>query len=246
MRRLASDLGWLVRNRYTMRGALEIDVTLPRQLIREHKARTGETISFTAYLTKCVAQAVELDKSIHAMRNWRGDLVVFDDVDIGTLIEREADGNKYPLAHIVRAANKKSLREVHDEVRRVQAQPMSDQEASSLDIPGQTAKIYPAQHVVGCLEEPAPAQTEYGHRLAFRGGYVWEQNRMGHGAELSQPELDRGQHRPKARRRRRAHRDLRIPLPYDRLRSRGDRRRARRTVCQTTVRSDRERLRSYP
>jgi len=134
MRRLAGDLGWLVRNRYTMRGTLEIDVTLPRQLIREHKARTGETISFTAYLTKCVARAVELDKSIHAMRNWRGDLVVFDDVDVGTLIEREADGNKYPLAHIVRAADKRTLREIHDEIRRVQAQPASDREASSLDI----------------------------------------------------------------------------------------------------------------
>lgn len=133
MRRLASDLGWLVRNRYTMRGALEIDVTRPRELIHEHKARTGETLSFTAFITKCVAQAVELDKSVHAMRNWRGDLVIFDEVDIGALIEREAEGQKYPLAHIVRAANKRSLREIHDEIRRVQAQPLSDREASSLN-----------------------------------------------------------------------------------------------------------------
>lgn len=133
MRRLAGDLGWLVRNRYMMRGALEIDVTRPRQLIREHKTGTGETISFTAYLTKCVAQAVELDKNVHAMRNWRGDLVIFEDVDVGALIEREAGGKKYPLAHIVRAANQKSLRAIHDEIRRVQAQPTSDREASSLN-----------------------------------------------------------------------------------------------------------------
>ncbi len=134
MRQLASDIGWLVRNRYTIRGLLEMDVTRPRQLIREHKARTGETLSFTAFLTKCVAQAVDNDKLVHAMYNWRGDLVIFDEVDVGTLIEREADGKKYPLAHIVRAANKKTFREIHDEIRQVQSKPMSDKEANSLNV----------------------------------------------------------------------------------------------------------------
>ena len=134
MRRLASDIGWLVRNRYTIRGLLEIDVTRSRQYIREHKSRTGETLSFTAFLTKCVAQAVDHDKLVHAMCNWRGNLVIFDEVDIGTLIEREVDGKKYPLAHIVRAANKKTFREIHDEIRQVQAKPMSDKEANSLNV----------------------------------------------------------------------------------------------------------------
>lgn len=134
MRRLAGDIGWLVRSRYTIRGFLELDVTEPRRLVREHKARTGEALSFTAFLTKCVGQAVDQDKLVHAMFNWRGNLVIFDEVDVGTLIEREAEGKKYPLAHIVRGANKKTFREIHDEIRRVQSLPMSDKEARSLDM----------------------------------------------------------------------------------------------------------------
>lgn len=134
MRRLASDIGWLVRNRYLMRGLVEVDVTCPRERIRAYKAQTGETLSFTAFLTKCVAQAVESDKTVHAMCNWRGDLVIYDDVDIGILIERERDGKKYPLAHVVRAANGKTFREIHDEIREVQSKPMSDKEADSLQL----------------------------------------------------------------------------------------------------------------
>jgi hypothetical protein len=42
MRRLAPDIGWLTRSRYAIRGLLEIDVTVPRQIIREHKARTSD------------------------------------------------------------------------------------------------------------------------------------------------------------------------------------------------------------
>jgi hypothetical protein len=37
---------------------LEIDVTRARQLIEEHEAQTGETLSFTGYLALCLARAV--------------------------------------------------------------------------------------------------------------------------------------------------------------------------------------------
>lgn len=134
MRRLAGDIGWLARNRYAMGGFLEIDVTRPRHSIGEHKARTGETLSFTAFLAKCVAQAVDSYKFAQAMPDWRGNLVIFDEVDIAMLIERTAVGQKYPLAHLIRAANKKSLREIHDEIRQVQSAPMSDREANSLNL----------------------------------------------------------------------------------------------------------------
>ncbi len=60
------------------------------------------------------------------MRNWRGDLVIFEDVDVSILIEREKAGEKYPLAYIVRSANKKSFREINAEIRQVQAKPTSD------------------------------------------------------------------------------------------------------------------------
>lgn len=132
MRRMAPDIGWLTRQRYAIRGLLEIDVTLPRQVIREHKARTGDQLSFTAFLTSCVGHAVDADKRIHAMRNWKGDLVIFQDVDISVLIEREENSKRYPLAHIVRAANQKTLRDIHNEIRQVQGRPYSDQETRAL------------------------------------------------------------------------------------------------------------------
>jgi pyruvate/2-oxoglutarate dehydrogenase complex dihydrolipoamide acyltransferase (E2) component len=133
MRRLAPDIGWLTRNRYAIRGLLEIDVTLPRQLIHAYAERTGERLSFTAFLTACVGQAVGADRHIQAMRNWRGELVIFEDVDISVLIEREQDGKKYPLAHIVRAANHKTLLEIHHEIRQQQKRLPSSQETSALN-----------------------------------------------------------------------------------------------------------------
>jgi pyruvate/2-oxoglutarate dehydrogenase complex dihydrolipoamide acyltransferase (E2) component len=103
-------------------GLIEVDVTRPREFLREHKAKTGESLSFTAFIITCLAQAVDENKSLHACRKGRKHLVLFDEVDVSTLIEREMAGQKQPIVHIIRAANKKTLREIHFEIRAAQVE----------------------------------------------------------------------------------------------------------------------------
>jgi chloramphenicol O-acetyltransferase len=67
---------------------IEADVTLPRQVIREHKAEAGETLSFTGFIIYCLARAIGANKHLQAYRDWRNRLVTFDDVDVTTMIER--------------------------------------------------------------------------------------------------------------------------------------------------------------
>ncbi len=131
MRRLMITFGRLTRHKHIIRGLVEMDVTMPRQSLREHKARTGETLSFTAFLTACVGQAVARNKEVHAYRNWRGQLVLFDDVDIAIMVERDLQGKKLPLTHIVRGANHRTVRAIHEEIRAVQAQPMRGREVKA-------------------------------------------------------------------------------------------------------------------
>ncbi|NOT46825.1 MAG: dehydrogenase [Acidobacteria bacterium] len=123
MRQLIVDSGRLAKQKHRIRALVEFDVTKARSFINEHKARTGETLSFTAYVIFCLSRAVEADKNIHAYRNWRNNLIMFKDVDVLTYVEVVMDGNQFPLAHIVRAANRKSWHEIHEEIRSVQADP---------------------------------------------------------------------------------------------------------------------------
>ena len=80
---------------HCMYGLLEVDVTVARQLIAEHKARTGETLSFTGFLAYCLARAVDEDKAVQAYLKGRKQLVMFDDVNVGLMIERQ-DGETAP------------------------------------------------------------------------------------------------------------------------------------------------------
>ena len=114
------ELSWPA---HTIYGLLEVDVTFARKLIAEHKERTGETVSFAGFLTYCLARAVDEDKSIQARRKGSKQLILFDDVNVGLMVEHK-DGEKRSLmGHIVLAANRKSYREIHDEIRRVQSEP---------------------------------------------------------------------------------------------------------------------------
>jgi pyruvate/2-oxoglutarate dehydrogenase complex dihydrolipoamide acyltransferase (E2) component len=121
IRSLMVDGGRMGRQRHIVHGLLEMDVTLARQAIRTHKARSGEALSFTAFVMACLGRAVEMNKQMHAYRNWRNQLVIFDEVDVNTLFEVEVEGRQLIRPHIIRAVNKKTFREIHEEIRAFQA-----------------------------------------------------------------------------------------------------------------------------
>ena len=131
MQSIVRTIALVARHKYIIRGLLEIDVTRARQLIREHKARTGESLSFTAFLAACVGHAVAMNKSVHAYRNWRHQLVLFDDVDINIQVERDRQGQKLSFPFIVRGANRKTVREIHEEIRAAQVHSVSGREVKA-------------------------------------------------------------------------------------------------------------------
>ena len=125
-RQIVVDAGRLGVRRHVVHGLLELDVTRAREFMRAYKARTGEPLSFTAFVVACFARALDRNKFANAYRDWRNRLIVFDDVDIVTMIETERGG--VALAHIIRAANTRSVFDIHREIRSIQAQPVkSDQ-----------------------------------------------------------------------------------------------------------------------
>ena len=110
----------LAKKHSTIYGFLELDVTNVRNYISEHKEKTGEKLSFTGFIVHCMAKVIDEDKTLHAIRKGRNKLIVFDDVDIMTTVEREFGEKRAPIGHIVRGANKKSYKEIHDEIRNAQ------------------------------------------------------------------------------------------------------------------------------
>lgn len=123
------DAGRLGRGKHIVHGLVEVDVTKARTLIREHEAATGEKLSFTAFFINCLGEAIRRHETLHAYRNWRGHLVVFENVNITTMIEVEMDGRRVPMPYVLKAINNKSYLELHQEIRTAQTTPQKSEGA---------------------------------------------------------------------------------------------------------------------
>lgn len=164
-----------------MHGLLEFDVTRARHLLREHRESTGESLSFTAFLLACLGRSVAAHPEVHALRDWFGRVVLFDDVDATTIVEVEVEGRPFALAHVVRGINRRGVREISDEIRAVQGSGMrslsSGMRAASrlfLRLPGSLRRsVYRA-----LLQSPRFAKRHTGTLLVssvgmFSGGAGW-------------------------------------------------------------------------
>ncbi|MCC7362443.1 MAG: 2-oxo acid dehydrogenase subunit E2 [Anaerolineales bacterium] len=122
-RQLTIEGGQLAVRKHTVTALIEADVTLARRRLRAQAAQTGVALSFTAFILACLGRAVNADRALHAYRDWRGRLVIFDDVDVNISVEIDHEGRKKVLPHIIRGANTRAVRDLHDEIRAVQARP---------------------------------------------------------------------------------------------------------------------------
>ncbi len=106
-------------------GLLEVDVTDARASLRDYQTRTGEPLSFTAFIIVCLAKAVDENKAVHALRWGSSRVILFADVDVLTWLERDVGGQQIILPYIFRSANHKTVDQIHREIRTAQVQDLS-------------------------------------------------------------------------------------------------------------------------
>jgi len=128
-KQLTVDYMQMAGHRSNVHGLVEIDVTDAREQIRSIEEETGTDLSFTAFIISCLAATVEEQPQVHRYHDWRGRIYEFEDVDVNVLIEREVDGERIGVPHVIRAANQRTVRSIHDEIRRVQTDTSNRPEA---------------------------------------------------------------------------------------------------------------------
>lgn len=103
---------------------LEADVGGLNGHLAKLRESGGEPLSLTSCIAKSFACAIETDKRMQAYRLGRSRLVVFDDIDLAFMIEREWEGEAIPVFYLLRAAQHKSVYEIHRELRTARETPL--------------------------------------------------------------------------------------------------------------------------
>jgi pyruvate/2-oxoglutarate dehydrogenase complex dihydrolipoamide acyltransferase (E2) component len=126
--RLATiDIGVAAFRKHHIRALFELDVTEARIKIAKLE-KSEEKISFNAWLIKCISEAITRYPLIHGVRSGKRKAIVFDDVDVSIMVERELKGEKVPLPFVVRRANRKSSAEISREIEAAKKQNIAGEE----------------------------------------------------------------------------------------------------------------------
>lgn len=116
---MAAASAAVCRERDTIHLVTEVDVSVPRRLIREHADRTGERLSLTAYVVACLARTVRDNPEFNALVS-RGRLVTLGDVTVGVLVERVIAGERVPEPMALHSADSLSVSELTAALRDAQ------------------------------------------------------------------------------------------------------------------------------
>jgi pyruvate/2-oxoglutarate dehydrogenase complex dihydrolipoamide acyltransferase (E2) component len=116
------DIGYIGVRKHHIKALIELDVTLARELIKSFRSQKKEELSFTAWILKCISQAISENKSVHAIRKGKNKLIIFEDIDISIVIEKEIKGEKVPLPLVIRKVNQKTLKDIHHEIKSAKKQ----------------------------------------------------------------------------------------------------------------------------
>ena len=114
------DWASIMKRQHTIHGMIELDVTETRRAIHRQRHATGEPLSFTALLVTSFAHVIGDDPSLQSYRKGKYKVIEFEDVDVAVLVEHILEGERVPVPHIVRAANRKTPAEVDREIRSAQ------------------------------------------------------------------------------------------------------------------------------
>jgi pyruvate/2-oxoglutarate dehydrogenase complex dihydrolipoamide acyltransferase (E2) component len=115
------DWNEIMCRQHTIHGLVEVDVTEARKAIHRYRASSGGPLSFTALVVASFAHAIGADPMVQAYRQGKRRMVLFRDVDVTVMVEHVLQGERVPIPHIVRAANRKTPAEIDAEIRGAQA-----------------------------------------------------------------------------------------------------------------------------
>jgi pyruvate/2-oxoglutarate dehydrogenase complex dihydrolipoamide acyltransferase (E2) component len=94
----------------------EIDISKPRRLMRDHYEKTGEKLSFTAYIVVCLTNVIKDHPQLNSFIKGNR-LILLDDITVSVLVERELGEERVPEPVVIKNAQSKSYHQIQNEIR---------------------------------------------------------------------------------------------------------------------------------
>ncbi len=127
---------------------IEVDVTAAREKIKRYRKLSGP-VSFTAWLVKVISLSVKENGEVAAYRKGKRKRILFSDINISMMVEKETDGSRVPLPMIIEKADTLPLVSITRLIRNATEDELKKNEIVLQKKSGFSEKIY--YHFPSCV-----------------------------------------------------------------------------------------------
>ena len=109
---MSIDLCEIGKQRHHVTGLVEFDVTSSRKKIKAYNLSHSNRISFTAWLLSAISTTVKKYNSSSSYLIGKNKQIIFDDINVSIIVEKEIKGTKVPIPMIIEKANEASIESI--------------------------------------------------------------------------------------------------------------------------------------
>jgi pyruvate/2-oxoglutarate dehydrogenase complex dihydrolipoamide acyltransferase (E2) component len=104
---------------------VEFDVSGIRDKIKRNN-KTNNQISFTAWLLKIISLTIKEYEQVAAFLNRKTNLIIFNDINISMVVEKELNGQKIPIPLVIQKANERSIDSITKQISEAKNATLTD------------------------------------------------------------------------------------------------------------------------
>lgn len=141
--RIASiDVCEIGKQKHHVTGLVEFDITESRRKIKEYNKTHTNRISFNSWLISVIGCTIKKHETSSSYLIGKNRQIIFDNINISIVVEKEINGIKVPIPLIIEKANEVSIDSISKQINEAKIITFSDKEIVLQRKTQQIEKIY--------------------------------------------------------------------------------------------------------
>ncbi|PKL85310.1 MAG: dehydrogenase [Ignavibacteriae bacterium HGW-Ignavibacteriae-1] len=103
------DVCEIGKQKHHVTGLIELDISKSREKIRDYNRNNSNKISFTAWIIYVISHTISQYETASSYLNGRNKLIIFEDINVSVIVEKDLNGQKVPIPLLIEKANEISI-----------------------------------------------------------------------------------------------------------------------------------------
>ncbi len=136
------DISEIGKRKHHIAALIDIDVTQSLEKIKAFNLVNTNKISFPAWLISVIGRTIKGHEKVSSYLISKSELIVFDDINVSIIVEKELNGQRVPIPLVVEKVNEISVESVFKQIENAKTKPLTAKDVVLMKRTSRLQKLY--------------------------------------------------------------------------------------------------------